>query len=94
MWEASLKWEPVGLSRFNVQSENSGWSLSGEGVGGRGLTGGGYLGGGCEGGGKGGGEYLERTSRLLSSVDLVATVFSEMDAALDAVLEESWAGKV
>ena len=94
MWEASLKWEPVGLSRFNVQSENSRWSSSGEGVGGRGLTGGGYLGGGCEGGGKGGGEYLERTSRLLSSVDLVATVFSEMDAALDAVLEESCVGKV
>lgn len=79
--EASLKWEPVGLSRFSVQS-----SLSPEGVGGRGLTGGGNLGGGCEGGGNGGGAYLERVNRLLSSVDLEATVFSEMDGALDVAL--------
>ena len=45
-WKASLKWDPVGLSRFNVQSEKSVRSLSEEGVGGRGLTGGGYFGGG------------------------------------------------
>ena len=84
----------MGLSRLNVQSENSVRSLSGEGVGGRGLTGGGYLGGGCEGGGKGGGTYLERASRLLSSVNFVATVFSEMDAALDSALDGTWEGKV
>jgi hypothetical protein len=93
-WEASLKWEPVGLSRFRVQSENSAWSLSAEGVGGRGLTGGGYLGGGCEGGGNGGGEYLERTSRLPSSVDFVDAAFSEMDVALDAALDGTCEGKV
>jgi hypothetical protein len=57
------------------------------------LTGGGNLGGGCEGGGKGGGAYLERVSRPLSSVDLVATVFSEMDAALDAALNGTCGGK-
>jgi len=88
----------VGLSRFNVQSEDSVWSLLSQGVGGRGLTGGGNLGGGCEGGGKGGGAYFERVSRLLSSVDLVATVCSEidgaLDVALDAVLDGTWEGKV
>ena len=77
----------MGLSRLNVQSENSVWSSSGEGVGGRGLTGGGYLGGGWEGGGKGGGTYLERASRPPSSVDLAATAFSEVDAALDGARE-------
>lgn len=92
--DASLKLEPVGLSRFNVQSENSGQSSFGEGVGGRGLTGGGYLGGGWEGGGRGGGTCLERTGRPLSSVDLEATVFSEMDAALEAALDGTWEGKV
>jgi len=88
----------VGLSRFNVQSEDSVWSSLAQGVGGRGLTGGGNLGGGCEGGGKGGGAYLERVSRLLSSVDLVATVWSEIDGALDvapdAVLNEACGGNV
>lgn len=84
----------MGLSRFSVQSENSVWSLLSGGVGGKGLTGGGNFGGGCEGGGKGGGAYLERASRLLSSVDLVATVFSEMDAALDVVLGGTCGGKV
>lgn len=79
----------MGLSRFNVQSENSVQSLPGEGIGGRGLTGGGYLGGGWEGGGKGGGTYLERASGLLSSVDFVAIVLSGVDAALD----ETWEGK-
>jgi hypothetical protein len=83
----------VGLSRFNVQSEDSALSLSAEGVGGRGLTGGGNLGGGCEGGGNGGGAYLEREGRPLPSVDLVATVFSEMDVAVDAVLDGGWVGK-
>lgn len=94
MSEAPLKWAPVGLSRFSVQSQNSVWSLSGEGVGGRGLTGGGYLGGGCKGGGKGGGAYFGRTSRLLSSVDFVETVLSEVDVARDAALDGTWEGKV
>lgn len=96
IYEGSLKREPVGLSRFSVQSGNSGWSLSGEGVGGRGLAGGGNFGGGCDGGGKGGGAYLGRVSLLLSSVDLVATVFSEMDSdtVLDVALDEPCEGKV
>ena len=91
-----MKWEPVGLSRLKVQSEDSIWSLFAGGVGGRGLTGGGTLGGGCEGGGKGGGEYLERETRLPSSVDLVAIAFSDaaMDAALDAALDGTCEGKV
>lgn len=88
-----MRWELAGLSRFNVQSEDSVWLLLVEGTGGRGLTGGGNLGGGCEGGGKGGGEYLERVIRQFSSVDLVATVLSEMDAALDAALDETCKGK-
>jgi len=79
----------VGLSRLSVQSEVS----FSAGVGGRGLTGGGNFGGGCEGGGNGGGTYLERESRALSSVDLVAAIFSEMDAALDAALYEGCEGK-
>lgn len=77
----------MGLSRFNVQSEDSAWSLSAGGIGGRGLIGGGNFGGGCEGGGNGGGAYLERENRPLPSVDLVAAVFSEMDVAVDAVLD-------
>lgn len=86
----------MGLSRFSVQSGDSVWSLSGEGVGGRGLAGGGNFGGGCDGGGKGGGAYLGRVSLLLSSVDLVATVFSEMDSdtVLDVALDEPCEGKV
>lgn len=94
MWEASLKWAPVGLSRFSVQSQNSVWSLSGEGVGGRGLTGGGYLGGGCKGGGNGGEAYLRRMARLLSSVDFVEIALSEIDAARDVAVDETWEGKV
>ena len=84
----------MGLSRFNVQSEHSVWSLLAQGVGGRGLTGGGNLGGGCEGGGKGGGAYFERVSRLLSSVDLVASVWPEVDGALDVALDGTCGGKV
>ena len=83
----------MGLSRFNVQSDDSAGSLSAEGVGGRGLTGGGNLGGGCEGGGNGGGAYLERENRPLPSVDLVAAVFSEMDVAVDAALDGTCEGK-
>ena len=89
MKEASLKWEPVGLSRSNVQSGDLVWSSSAAGVGGRGLTGGGNFGGGCEGGGNGGGACLERVNRLLSLVGLVAATFSEMDVALDG----TWEGK-
>lgn len=90
MKEASLKWEPVGLSRSNVQSGDLVWSSSAAGgVGGRGLTGGGNFGGGCEGGGNGGGACLEWVNRLLSLVGLVAATFSEMDVALDG----AWEGK-
>lgn len=88
-----MKWEPVGLSRLNVQSEDSVRSLA-AGVGGRGLSGGGNFGGGCKGGGNGGGAYFGRVVLLLSSVDCVATVFSEMDAALDAALDEICGGNV
>ena len=83
----------MGLSRFNVQSEDSVWSFSAGGVGGRGLTGGGNLGGGWEGGGNGGGAYLEREILPLPSVDFVAVVFSEMDVAVDAVLDGACVGK-